>query len=88
MSIPVVCPNGPQHKVKDRYAGKLRLCPICRAPIHIPGASEAPTEVVKQRKKRRKDVSKKKKPKKGQKKEKKQEKDRFDEGDIMDILMD
>ena len=36
MSIPVTCPNGHKHKVKDRFAGKIGLCPDCRAPIRVP----------------------------------------------------
>ena len=36
MSIPVQCPNGHKHKVKDSFAGKVGLCPICNAPIHVP----------------------------------------------------
>jgi uncharacterized paraquat-inducible protein A len=39
MSIPVTCPNGHKHKVKDSLAGKVGLCPNCKAPIHVPEPS-------------------------------------------------
>jgi len=41
MAIDVVCPNGHQIKVKDKYAGKKGLCPRCRAAMHVP---ELPAE--------------------------------------------
>lgn len=36
MSIKVKCPNGHQLKVKDSFAGKTGLCPMCKAEIHVP----------------------------------------------------
>ena len=36
MSIRVVCPNGHALKIKDKYAGKAGLCPICKARIKVP----------------------------------------------------
>lgn len=36
MSIPVVCPNGHRHKVHNALAGKMGLCPVCKAPIKVP----------------------------------------------------
>ncbi len=36
MSIPVTCPNGHSHRVKNSFAGKVGLCPDCNAPIHVP----------------------------------------------------
>ncbi|MHB1035644.1 MAG: hypothetical protein ACYC35_11885 [Pirellulales bacterium] len=36
MSIEIVCPNGHSLKVKDRYAGKIGLCPKCQARIVVP----------------------------------------------------
>ena len=29
MGIPVTCPNGHSFNVKDKYAGKKGLCPMC-----------------------------------------------------------
>jgi len=39
MSIRVVCPRGHQLSVKDEYAGKTGLCPVCKAPIKVPESS-------------------------------------------------
>jgi len=39
MSIPVTCPNGHEHRVKNSLAGKVGLCPNCKAPIHVPERS-------------------------------------------------
>ena len=36
MSIKVKCPNGHQLKVKDSFAGKVGLCPMCNATIRVP----------------------------------------------------
>ena len=36
MSIKVKCPNGHQLKVKDEFAGKMGLCPMCKAQVHVP----------------------------------------------------
>lgn len=36
MPIEVVCPNGHQLKLKDKYAGQTGLCPQCRARIKVP----------------------------------------------------
>lgn len=36
MSIPVKCPNGHSLKIKESYAGKTGLCPICKARIKVP----------------------------------------------------
>lgn len=36
MSIMVRCPNGHVLKVKDSFAGKSGLCPICKARIDVP----------------------------------------------------
>ncbi len=101
MSILVTCPNGHKHKVKDRYAGKLRLCPVCRAPIHIPGKDELSTKITTKKpnkdspktagKKKSKDAPKpadKKKSKDAPKPADKKKSQRFDDDDILDILMD
>ena len=40
MSIQVVCPNGHTVKVKDALAGKMGLCPVCKAPVSVPRVSE------------------------------------------------
>ena len=36
MSIEVVCPSGHVLHVKDKFAGKAGLCPICRARVEVP----------------------------------------------------
>jgi hypothetical protein len=36
MSIKVVCPNGHALKVKDDLAGKMGLCPVCKARVQVP----------------------------------------------------
>jgi len=38
MSIEVTCPNGHSFKVKDKYAGKQGLCPLCddRVVVAVP----------------------------------------------------
>lgn len=38
MSIDVTCPNGHSFKVKDKYAGKRGLCPLCedRVAVTVP----------------------------------------------------
>jgi len=36
MSIRVVCPNQHPLKIKDKYAGKTGLCPICKARVQVP----------------------------------------------------
>ncbi len=36
MSILVVCPNGHELKVRDTCAGKVGLCPTCRARVEVP----------------------------------------------------
>jgi hypothetical protein len=43
MSIPVTCPNGHALKVRNDQAGKLGLCPHCKAPVRVP--TPAATEV-------------------------------------------
>ncbi len=41
MSIQVTCPNGHLLHVKDVYAGKVGLCPLCKAQIQIPNPQES-----------------------------------------------
>ena len=36
MSIRVVCPNGHALKVKDEFAGKAGLCPVCKTRVRVP----------------------------------------------------
>jgi hypothetical protein len=36
MSIQVVCPNGHPLKVADAAAGKMGLCPVCKARVRVP----------------------------------------------------
>jgi hypothetical protein len=36
MSIQVVCPNGHPLKVQDSSAGKMGLCPVCKARVKVP----------------------------------------------------
>ena len=40
MGIQVECPNGHVFKVKDKYAGKVGLCPHCEGEVkvHVPDA--------------------------------------------------
>jgi len=40
MSIRVVCPNGHTLKVRDSFAGKVGLCPTCKARVEVPQARE------------------------------------------------
>jgi hypothetical protein len=35
MGIHVVCPNGHEFKVKDKYAGKKGLCPHCEGQVIV-----------------------------------------------------
>jgi hypothetical protein len=36
MSIQVVCPNGHPLKVQSSAAGKMGLCPVCKARVKVP----------------------------------------------------
>jgi len=36
MSIRVICPNGHILNVKDHLAGKIGLCPMCKAKVQVP----------------------------------------------------
>ena len=38
MSIRVVCPNGHKLKVRESFAGKVGLCPTCKARVEVPSA--------------------------------------------------
>jgi uncharacterized paraquat-inducible protein A len=40
MSIRVVCPNGHILNVKDSLAGKIGLCPTCKARVQVPRLSK------------------------------------------------
>ena len=40
MSIHVVCSNGHALKIKEKYAGVMGLCPICRIPIRVPDPTD------------------------------------------------
>ncbi len=40
MSIRVICPNGHKLKIKDRFAGQVGLCPICKSRIQVPDPKE------------------------------------------------
>ena len=40
MSIRVVCPNGHILNVKDSLAGKIGLCPTCKARVQVPRIPE------------------------------------------------
>ncbi len=35
MGISVICPNGHEFKVKDKYAGKKGLCPFCKGQVAV-----------------------------------------------------
>lgn len=36
MSIQVICPNGHPLTVNDSSAGRMGLCPVCKAPVKVP----------------------------------------------------
>ena len=36
MTIRVTCPNGHVLQVKDCFAGKTGLCPVCKAKVQVP----------------------------------------------------
>ena len=36
MSIQVICPNGHLLTVADSCAGRMGLCPVCKAPVKVP----------------------------------------------------
>jgi hypothetical protein len=38
MSIQVVCPNGHPLTVNESCAGRMGLCPVCKAPVKVPQA--------------------------------------------------
>lgn len=40
MSIEVLCPNGHALHVKEAYAGRVGLCPLCKARIEIPAVHQ------------------------------------------------
>ncbi len=40
MSIRVVCPEGHDLKIKDKYAGRTGRCPLCKSRIKIPVPDE------------------------------------------------
>jgi len=40
MSIRVVCPNGHTLKVRESFAGKVGLCPMCKARVEVPKLEE------------------------------------------------
>jgi len=45
MSIRVICPNGHDIKIKEKYAGMQGSCPICKAPIKVPIQDAYSTEM-------------------------------------------
>jgi len=42
MSIQVVCPNGHPLTLEDACAGRLGLCPVCKAPVKVPQPDSRP----------------------------------------------
>jgi hypothetical protein len=44
MAISVVCPNGHDLKIKDKYAGRKGLCPKCNAVVDVPQLAAALSE--------------------------------------------
>jgi len=44
MSIQVTCPNGHVLRVRDCFAGKVGLCPVCKARITVPKPDAALSE--------------------------------------------
>jgi hypothetical protein len=67
MGIHVICPNGHEFKVKDKYAGKKGLCPHCEGQVivQVPDAlasfennEEFQKETLRQRQSAQKDLKK------------------------------
>ena len=48
MSIQLLCPNGHALQVREAYAGKTGVCPLCRARVQIPKSvhSEVTEEAI------------------------------------------
>jgi anti-anti-sigma factor len=46
MAIKVTCPNGHVLDVKDKYAGKSGLCPLCRARVEVPQPEQVSDDEV------------------------------------------
>ena len=46
MSIEVRCANGHLLKVKDSFAGKTGLCPVCRALVRVPQPSISEDDIL------------------------------------------
>jgi hypothetical protein len=44
MAISVICPNGHELKIKDKYAGRKGLCPKCNAVVNVPDLAVAISE--------------------------------------------
>ena len=44
MSIQVVCPNGHVLRVRDCFAGKVGLCPVCKAQVTVPKPDDSLSE--------------------------------------------
>ncbi len=42
MSIQVICPNGHFLTVPESFAGRMGLCPVCKAPVKVPLADTRP----------------------------------------------
>lgn len=49
MGITVQCPNGHVFKVKDKYAGKKGLCPLCEGQVvvQVPDLMSTTTDTIK-----------------------------------------
>ncbi|MBN1912666.1 MAG: hypothetical protein JW818_23290 [Pirellulales bacterium] len=44
MSIQIRCPNGHVLRVKESFAGRIGLCPACKAPVKVPQIHRSLTE--------------------------------------------
>ena len=44
MSIQIRCPNGHILRVKESFAGRIGLCPACKAPVRVPHIRRSLTE--------------------------------------------
>lgn len=46
MGIEIACKNGHALNIKDKYAGKTGLCPVCKAFVRVPISDESILELL------------------------------------------
>jgi uncharacterized paraquat-inducible protein A len=46
MAIRVICPNGHSLNVKEKYAGRIGLCPECQAQVEVPRRAISDSSVI------------------------------------------